>query len=104
MESTLTISIDDLLAAVVERGSSDLHVTVGAQPVARVRGKLERLDEFPKLMPADTRQLLYRIMSTEQQKDLEVKRQIDLSYAVPGLARFRVNVYFQGAASARPSA
>src|SRR6185369_12537930 len=45
--------------------------------------------------PADTQQLLYRILSTEQQKRLEVERQIDLSYSVSGLARFRVNIFFQ---------
>ena len=47
------------------------------------------------LTPEDTQQLLYRVLSTEQQKQLEIKRQIDTSHAVPGLARFRVNVYFQ---------
>src|SRR5919197_1241586 len=46
-------------------------------------------------MPADTQQLLYRVLSSEQQKRLEIDRQLDLSHAVPGLARFRVNVYFQ---------
>ena len=46
-------------------------------------------------MPDDTRSLLYRILSTEQQKQLEVNRQLDFSYGVPGLARFRVNVHFQ---------
>ena len=46
-------------------------------------------------MPDDTQRMLYRILSTEQQKHLEIKRQIDMSYSIPGLARFRVNVYFQ---------
>ena len=45
--------------------------------------------------PHETQRLLYRILSTEQQKHLEIKRQIDISYSIPGLARFRVNVYFQ---------
>ena len=88
------LSIDDLLVQMVGRGASDLHLTVGTPPAIRVRGELERL-EGPPLTPDDTQQLLYRILSTEQQKQLEVKRQIDTSHAIPGLARFRVNVYFQ---------
>ncbi len=88
-------SIDDLLEQVVVRGASDLHVTVGSEPVIRVNGALERLDEFNRLMPDDTQRMLYRILSTEQQKHFEIKRQIDISYSIPGLARFRVNVYFQ---------
>src|SRR5262249_58869539 len=53
------------------------------------------LDQFAPLAPEDTRDLLHRILSTEQQKHLEIARQIDFSHSVPGLARFRVNVYFQ---------
>jgi twitching motility protein PilT len=88
-------SIDDLLEQVVSRGASDLHVTVGTEPVLRVNGRLERLTEFARLSPQDTQRMLYRILSTEQQKHFEVKRQIDISYSIPGLARFRVNVFFQ---------
>ena len=87
-------SIDDLLTEMVARNASDLHLSVGAAPAIRVKGELERLDLDP-LTAEDTQQLLYRILSTEQQKQIEIKRQLDLSHAVPGLARFRVNVYFQ---------
>ncbi|MFL5292175.1 MAG: type IV pilus twitching motility protein PilT, partial [Myxococcales bacterium] len=73
----------------------DLHVTVGTEPVIRLNGKLERLEDYPRLTSDDTQRLLYQVLSTEQQKILEIKRQIDLSYSIPGLARFRVNVYFQ---------
>src|SRR5918996_1140289 len=89
------LSIDDLLEQVVVRGASDLHVPVGPEPVVRVNGRLERLEEFARLTPEDTQRMLYRILSTEQQKHFEIKRQIDISYSIPGLARFRVNVYFQ---------
>jgi twitching motility protein PilT len=88
-------SVDDLLEQVVVRGASDLHVTVGSEPVVRINGRLERLEEFARLSPESTQQMLYRILSTEQQKIFETKRQIDISYSIPGLARFRVNVYFQ---------
>jgi twitching motility protein PilT len=53
------------------------------------------MENFPALSAEDTRQLLYRILNTEQQKRLEIDRQIDLSYSIPGVARFRVNVYSQ---------
>jgi twitching motility protein PilT len=88
-------SIDELLEHMVTRDASDLHVTTGTPPVIRVRGEVERLDEFDPLTAEDTQQLLYRILSSEQQKQLELKRQLDFSHSIPGLARFRVNVYFQ---------
>jgi len=88
-------SIDDLLEQMVARNASDLHITVGAHPVVRVRGRLEPLQDVPPLTGETTQQLLYRILSTEQQKQLEIGRQIDLAHSIPGLARFRVNVYWQ---------
>jgi twitching motility protein PilT len=88
-------SIDQLLGSMEGLGASDLHLTAGSAPVLRVRGAVSPMDRFPHLTASDTQQLLYRILSTEQQKRLEVERQIDLSYAIPGVARFRVNVFFQ---------
>jgi twitching motility protein PilT len=89
------LSIDTLLEQIAARDASDLHLTVDSAPVIRVRGELERLTDVTPFSPDDTRDLLYRILSTEQQKQLEIERQLDFSHAVPGLARFRVNVYFQ---------
>jgi twitching motility protein PilT len=88
-------SIDDLLEQMVTRNASDLHLSVGSPPAVRVNGRMERLPNLQALSADDTQQLLYRIMSTEQQKNLEIKRQIDMSHSIPGLARFRVNIYFQ---------
>ena len=88
-------SIDTLLEQMVAHNASDLHITVGSPPALRLRGHLHRLEQHQRLSADDTRQLLYRILSTEQQKLLEVNRQIDLSYSLPGLARFRVNIYSQ---------
>jgi twitching motility protein PilT len=90
-----SFSIDDLLERTVQLGASDLHLTSGTEPVVRVSGALSALDDFPRMTPADTQRLLYRILSTEQQKNLELKRQLDFSYSLAGLARFHVNVYFQ---------
>jgi twitching motility protein PilT len=90
-----TYSIDTLLEWMVGRNASDLHLTVGSQPAIRVNGHLYRMENFPALSAEDSRQLLYRILNTEQQKRLEIDRQIDLSYSIPGVARFRVNIYSQ---------
>src|SRR6266700_2662639 len=89
------LSIDALLERMVARSASDLHVTVGTPPAMRVNGALERYQDVPDLSPEDTHQMLYRILSTEQQKVLEINRQIDFAHSIPGLARFRVNVFFQ---------
>jgi twitching motility protein PilT len=88
-------SIDTLLEQMVAHNASDLHVTVGSKPVLRLRGSLHRLEDLPVLTAEDTRHLLYRITSTEQQKKLELDRQLDMSYSIPGVARFRVNIYSQ---------
>ncbi|HVU76973.1 MAG TPA: type IV pilus twitching motility protein PilT [Gaiellaceae bacterium] len=88
-------SIDALLEQAVAAGASDLHVTVGASPSARVRGELHPLPGAGILDAEATRALLYRVLTTEQQKRFELDRQLDFSYGVPGLARFRVNVYQQ---------
>jgi twitching motility protein PilT len=88
-------SIDELLEHMVARNASDLHVTTGTPPSIRVRGEMERLEDYDSLTSEETQQLLYRILSSEQQKQLELKRQLDFSHSIPGLARFRVNVYFQ---------
>ena len=88
-------SIDELLERMVEANASDLHVTTGTPPAIRVRGEVERLEGFDALTGEETQQLLYRILSSEQQKLLEINRQLDFSYSMPGLARFRVNAYFQ---------
>jgi twitching motility protein PilT len=88
-------SIDDLLEQMVAHNASDLHVTVGSPPAFRVRGHIVRAEGFEPLAADDTRALLYRILSSEQQKHFELKRQLDFAYAIPGLARFRVNVYYQ---------
>jgi twitching motility protein PilT len=88
-------SIDDLLEQMVSLGASDLHVTVGSPPAFRVRGHISRAEGFEPFTADDTRALLYRILSSEQQKNFELKRQLDFAYAMPGVARFRVNVYYQ---------
>src|SRR6266568_2935309 len=88
-------SIDDLLEQMVSLGASDLHVTVGSPPAFRVRGHIARAEGYEPFTADDTRALLYRVLSSEQQKNFELKRQLDFAYSMPGVARFRVNVYYQ---------
>jgi twitching motility protein PilT len=88
----------DILIEVIQLKASDLHLTAGAHPMVREQGKLRALEQFPVLSPQDTREIVYSILNNEQRKRLETDWQIDLSYSVPGKARFRVNAYFQRAA------
>src|SRR5438477_4950762 len=87
--------IPDLLDLVLERGASDLHLTAGSPPVLRLLGDLVRLDEYPLLTPQSLRTMIYAIISQRQRERLEQDLELDMSYSVPGKARFRVNVYFQ---------
>ena len=98
-------SIDQLLEQVVAQNASDLHVTAGTAPILRLKGHLCRMEGYPILSPDDTRELLYRVMSTEQQKQLEIDRQIDLAHSIPGpraLPRERATT--SARRSGRPSA
>src|SRR6476660_5016432 len=85
----------DVLIEVLDRRASDLHLTAGAPPMVRVRGRLSPLDGYQTLTPTDTREVIYSILSNDQRQRLETDWQIDFAYAIPGHARFRVNAYFQ---------
>jgi twitching motility protein PilT len=93
----MPLDFADLLMEVVSRRASDLHLTAAAHPTLRVRGRLVPLEEYPKLSPTDTREIVYSILSNDQRQRLENDWQIDFAYSVPGHARFRVNAYYQRA-------
>ncbi|GIV20269.1 MAG: twitching motility protein PilT [Armatimonadota bacterium] len=86
--------IDDLLRMVVQRDASDLHLRAGEPPILRVHGDLKRTD-LPRLTAEDVKNLLYAILNEERKQRLERDKELDLSYEVPGLARFRVNMFWQ---------
>jgi twitching motility protein PilT len=88
----------DLLLEVVARRASDLHIVAGAPPMVRVRGRLTAVEDYPKLTPTETREVVYSILTNDQRQRLETDWQIDFAYSVPGHARFRVNAYFQRSA------
>jgi twitching motility protein PilT len=89
------LELRDMFTKMVEWGASDLHLVVGAPPQLRVRGELRTIDGYGDLTPEDTREVVFGILTNEQRQKLEVQWEIDFSYAVPGLSRWRVNAFFQ---------
>lgn len=83
----------------VDRGASDLHITAGVPPMIRVRGELIPLD-YPPLKTQETRQLCYSILTEAQKHRFEENHELDLSFGVRGLSRFRSNIYMQRGACA----
>lgn len=88
------ITIEELLSIAKERGASDLHITVGIPPKIRINGELTDLD-FDKLLPEDTFEIIMPIVSENFRSVLEEKGEVDFSYSIPRLGRYRVNVFKQ---------
>jgi twitching motility protein PilT len=83
----------DLFERMAAAGASDLHLCAGSPPVLRVRGELERLD-LPEVSGEEMRALVYRITTLDQQKELEIERELDFSYALGDTWRFRLNASY----------
>ncbi|WP_249621075.1 type IV pilus twitching motility protein PilT [Desulfuromonas sp. CSMB_57] len=95
----VSVGIRELLKTMVEMGASDLHITTGTPPQVRIDGQIRSL-KFPPLQPAETKQLCYSILTDAQKRKFEEESELDLSFGVKGLARFRGNVYLQRGALA----
>jgi twitching motility protein PilT len=95
MDTAQDVPILELLEIVLERGASDLHITSGSAPTIRMHGSLQRLDQYPRLQPDQLQRMIYSILTQKQRERLEQNLELDMSYSLPGKARFRVNVYFQ---------
>src|SRR2546428_11046600 len=91
----MAANMADLLQILVERGGSDLHLTTGTHPQIRVAGKLMSLTQFEVLAPQDTQRLAYSVLNEGQKQKFEEESELDLSFGIQGLARFRCNVYRQ---------
>ncbi len=89
------MNINDLLAIAVERKASDLHLKVGSHPVIRVDGQLHTLANVKRLMQEDTVAMGFSMMNARQKQRFKEDLGIDIAYSVPGLGRFRVNVFQQ---------
>jgi twitching motility protein PilT len=92
-------NLHQLLKAMVEKGSSDLHITTGSPPQLRIDGSLVPL-KTPPLSPVDTKQICYSILTDAQKHKFEEENELDLSFGVKGLSRFRANIYLQRGAVA----
>ena len=89
------LALTDLLVTVLERNASDLHLTAGARPTIRLNGSLMPLEDRPILTPPVLQQMMYEILTQRQRERFEEELELDFAYAVPGRARFRVNLYRQ---------
>jgi twitching motility protein PilT len=90
-----------VLAHMAEVKASDVHLTAGFPPAMRDKGKIVPMEGFPVLSSQDTREVVFSILNDDQRKRFENNQQLDFAYAIPGVARFRVNCFFQrGAVSA----
>jgi twitching motility protein PilT len=94
-----TINLHQLLKAMIEKGASDLHITTGTPPQLRIDGSLVPL-KMDALAPADTKRLCYSILTEEQKNKFEKDNELDLSFGVKNLARFRANIFVQRGAIA----
>jgi twitching motility protein PilT len=89
------MNINDLLKIAVERKASDLHLKVGSHPVLRIDGELTSLVELKRLMQEDTITMAFSIMNARQKQRFKDEFEIDIAYSVPGLGRFRCNIFQQ---------
>jgi twitching motility protein PilT len=87
--------LTELLIECQDRGASDLHVTAGAHPTLRLQGELAPMEDRPVLTPQVIQRMLYALLTQKQRETFEENLELDFAYAVPGRARFRVNLYRQ---------
>lgn len=97
---TAPSTLSELLARTVERGGSDLHLTVGTPPQIRVHGALEPQSDLQPLTPADARRLIYEALTSAQRQRFEETLELDVSFGIEGVARVRANVFSQRGAPA----
>lgn len=86
--------IDELLRELVKKGASDLHMKAGQPPIMRIRGDLVRMNAVP-FTQQEHEAILFEILNEDRRKRLDTFKEVDLSYYVPGLSRFRVNMFWQ---------
>ncbi len=87
--------IQDILKEAKENGASDVHITVGLPPKMRLNGKLIAMEAYGKMLPPNTKEIVEEIMSEKQLEKLDENGQHDMSFSVPGVGRYRLNVFKQ---------
>jgi twitching motility protein PilT len=94
-EEIVSIDFAGVLTKMTQEGASDVHLSPGFAPAMRLRGQITAIEGFDLLTPVDTREIVYSLLNDSQRKRFENEQQLDFAYSVPGVARFRVNVFFQ---------
>ncbi len=94
------LSLSDLLRRMVEAGGSDLHITTNSPPRVRIHGELKPLEDVPALGPAETKQLAYSVLTDVQKHRFEENLELDFSFGIKDLARFRGNLFNQRGSTA----
>ncbi|NPB05323.1 MAG: type IV pilus twitching motility protein PilT [Aquificae bacterium] len=92
---SVDVYITNILEEAVKQGASDVHITVGSPPRIRVDGQIKPLEQFPVVTPDMSKKLIFEIMRERYRKTLEEEGQVDFSFGVPGIGRFRVNAFYQ---------
>jgi twitching motility protein PilT len=95
MENPPQISLSELLHKLSELGGSDLHITTGTAPLVRVHGEIRPLDGYRPLTSSETKQLAYSVLTDAQKHRFEENLELDFSFGVKGLSRFRANIFNQ---------
>jgi twitching motility protein PilT len=90
----LKVNLHQLLRAMIEKGASDMHITTGSPPLLRIDGAIVPL-KLPPLSPVETKQLCYSVLTEEQKIAFEKAKELDLSFGVKSLSRFRANIFMQ---------
>jgi twitching motility protein PilT len=94
-EDDIHVPVPELLGRLLDVGGSDLHLTGGTPPTVRIHGELERLNEYAPLTPRALQGMIYAILPQKMRERFEQELELDMSYSLPGRARFRVNVFMQ---------
>jgi twitching motility protein PilT len=89
------MDVNELLKTAHSQGASDLHIKVGSYPILRINGELSPLSTGTRLSQEDTLQIAFSVMSPGQRETFKKRNDIDLAYSVPGLGRFRCNIFIQ---------
>src|SRR5690348_14932265 len=95
VDRTRNFDFAEVLTTMAEQRASDVHLSPGFRPAIRLKGKITPLTDYAPLTPQETRDTVYGLLNDDQRKRFESNKQLDLAYAVPGVARFRVNCFFQ---------
>ncbi len=94
-DEDIQVPVPELLGRLLDLNGSDLHLTAGTPPTVRIHGELERLEDYPPLNPRSLQGMIYAILPQKMRERFEQELELDMSYSLPGRARFRVNVFMQ---------